>query len=75
MHTIFGSTGFIGSRFGQWLDARSLPWQAPARGDDALHVGDVEAIARGRIAIDVDVDVAAAGKPLRQGRLNARHVP
>lgn len=36
MHTIFGSSGFIGSSFGRWLDARSLPWQAPARGDDGL---------------------------------------
>ena len=36
MHTIFGSSGFIGSSLGQWLEARSLPWQAPARGDDGL---------------------------------------
>ena len=36
MHTIFGSSGFIGSSLGRWLDARSRPWHAPARDDDGL---------------------------------------
>jgi nucleoside-diphosphate-sugar epimerase len=40
MHTIFGSTGFIGSSLARWLEARSIPCRTPGRdeepGDDDL---------------------------------------
>ena len=34
MHTIFGSTGFIGSSLARWLEARSLPCRKPARDEE-----------------------------------------
>jgi hypothetical protein len=39
-----------------------------------LHVGDVHAVARGGVAVDVDVDVAPAGQPLGQRAGDAGHV-
>ena len=44
------------------------------RRDHRLHVGDVEAEARRCLALDVDVDIAAAGEALGQGAAHARHV-
>src|SRR5690606_4198067 len=42
--------------------------------DHRLHVGDVQAVARGRITPDIDIDVAAAGQPLRECAAHARHI-
>jgi hypothetical protein len=47
---------------------------AHRRGDDRLHVGDVHAEARRRVAVDRHVDVAPAGQPLGQGAADAGHV-
>src|SRR6266850_2478476 len=46
---------------------------ADRRSNDAVHVGDVQAVARGGVAVDVHVDVAPAGKPLGERGAHARH--
>ncbi len=58
----------------QALDRLADVLAADRRGDDALHVGDVQAVARRRIAVDVHVDVAAAGEALGERRADPRHV-
>ena len=41
--------------------------------DHRLHIGNVEAVARGRRAVDLHVEVASAGQALGQRRTHARH--
>ena len=48
---------------------------ADGRGNHALHVVDVHAIAGGGFPIDVHFDVAATREPLRQRGADAAHVP
>ncbi|MDT4803964.1 hypothetical protein FQZ97_367300 [compost metagenome] len=46
---------------------------ANGAGDDRLHVGDVQAIARGSPPIDINIDVAPAGQALGEGGTDAGH--
>ncbi len=46
---------------------------ANGAGDDCLHVFHIEAIARGREAIDVDIDITPATQPFGHGGRDARH--
>src|SRR5207247_2282811 len=48
----------------QALDRLADVVAADRRGHDAVHVGDVQPVARRGVAVDVDVDVAPARKPL-----------
>src|SRR3546814_6005654 len=54
------------------LDRLADRLAADRAGDDGLHVGDIEAVARRRGAIDVDVDIAPAGQPFGQDRKSTR---
>src|SRR4029079_14295169 len=46
---------------------------ADRRRNYALHVGDVQAVARGRVAVDFDVDIAPAGQAFGERRGDAGH--
>ena len=58
----------------QPLDGLTDVVTADRRRDDALHIGDVEPIASRSVAIDLYIDIAAAGEAFGKRRAHTRHL-